>query len=195
MGKILEIKKQAKLDHIPIMQDEGIEFICDYIKQHQVKKILEIGTAVGYSAIMFANTDNDILVTTIEKDSNLYRKALENIKYVGLEKRIKVINEDALLSNLNDKYDLIFIDAAKGQYTKFFEKYKVNLKDDGVIISDNLSFHGMVLNPTLTHNRNTKQLINKIKKYIHFLEGNEEFTTKFYQLGDGISVSKKKPKC
>lgn len=184
-----DIKKKAIEDNIPIMQDAGIEFICDYIKNNNVKTILEIGSAVGYSAMCFASLDTN--VTTIEKDKERYDKAVNNIKECKLNNKINIIYGDALDINIPDKYDLIFIDAAKSQYIKFFEKFKVNLNDNGVIISDNLSFHGIVDDISLTHNRNTRQLVGKIKKYISFLENNEEFTTMFYKIGDGISVSKK----
>lgn len=190
MGKILDIKNKALENNVPIMQDEGINFICDYIKNNNVHKVLEIGSAVGYSAINFASVDDSVEVTTIERDINRYNEAVKNINDVGLNERITIINGDALETNIDGKYDLIFIDAAKSQYIKFFNKYKENLNSDGVIISDNLSFHGIVDDISLTHNRNTRQLVGKIKKYIVFLENNDEFDTTFYKLGDGVSVSK-----
>lgn len=192
MGEILKIKEYAHDNNVPIMLDEGMEFMCNYIKENNIKRILEIGSAIGYSAIKFASVDNDVYVTTIERDEKRYNEAVKNIKDNNLDDRITIINGDALVYEDNNKYDLIFIDAAKSQYIKFFEKYKKNLSDNGVIISDNLSFHGIVEDITLTHNRNTRQLVGKIKKYIKFLEENEEFDTTFYKLGDGVSVSKRK---
>ena len=99
---------------------------------------------------------------------------------------------DALTEEIEGKFDLIFIDAAKAQYIKFFEKYKENLSENGVIVSDNLSFHGMVEDLSLTHNYSTKKLVKKIRKYIDFLKTNEEFETEFFDKGDGISVSRKR---
>ncbi len=191
MVRILNIKNYAKENNIPIMQDEGIEFMCNYIKDNKIKKILEIGSAIGYSAIKFASINSNIFVTTIERDDERYNQAVKNISEVKLENQIKIIHGDALKVDIKEKYDLIFIDAAKSQYIKFFEKYKKNLCDNGVIISDNLSFHGMVENPSLTNNRNTRQLVGKIRKYIEFLKTNEEFDTIFYKVGDGVSVSKR----
>lgn len=188
---ISEIKEYAKENNVPIMQDEGIDFICNYIKDNNIKSVLEIGSAIGYSAIRFASIDTNIKVTTIERDKDRYDLAVLNINNLGLKERITIYNDDALTFDIKGKYDLIFIDAAKSQYIKFFEKYKNCLNDNGVIISDNLSFHGMVEHPELTHNRNTKQLVGKIKRYIDFLKNNEEFKTTFYKFGDGISVSKK----
>lgn len=194
MGEILEIKKYAKENHVPIMQEEGIAFLCDYIRTHSVKRVLEIGTAIGYSAIMFASTSPDVEVVTIERDETLFKEALVNIQKMKLEDRIQVVFEDALTANITGKFDLIFIDAAKSQYQKFFLKYQENLADGGVIVTDNLSFHGMVEHPELTQNRNTRQLIHKIQDYIEFLKNLEDYETTFYSLGDGVSVTKKKPK-
>lgn len=191
MVRILDIKEYAKENNIPIMQDEGIDFICDYINKHNIKNILEIGSAIGYSAIKFASLDNNIFVTTIERDDDRYNQAVKNINDMNLSNRITIYHDDALNIEIKDKFDMIFIDAAKSQYIKFFEKFKDNLKDSGVIISDNLSFHGFVEHPELTHNRNTRQLVGKIKKYITFLEDNKEFKTTFYEMGDGVSISEK----
>jgi len=187
-----EIEKKAIENKIPIIQKEGLEFLSNYIKDNNVKTILEIGSAVGYSAIKMALINNDIKITTVERDIDRYNEAVSNINLVGLNNQIKIYNVDALEYVDNNKYDLIFIDAAKAQYINFFEKYKSNLNGNGVIISDNLKFHGFVDNPELTNNRNTKQLARKIKNYIDFLKENEEFETTFYELGDGVSVSRKK---
>lgn len=192
MASILNLKETALKNNIPIMQDDGIEFILEYIKNNNIKNILEIGSAVGYSAINFASVNNEVKVLTIEKDVLRYNEAIKNIEIFNLEKQINIVNADALDYEINQKFDLIFIDAAKSQYIKFFEKYKNNLSNNGVIITDNLSFHGMVEDESVITNRNTKQLVRKIKKYINFLEENEEFETTFYEIGDKISVSKKR---
>ena len=192
MGKILEIKEYAKEHNVPIMQDAGIDFLCNYIKENNIKRILEIGSAIGYSAIRFASISSDIMVTTIERDEERYKEAVKNIEDNNLAERITIILGDALETSIDGEYDLIFIDAAKSQYINFFNKYKSNLSNTGVIFSDNLSFHGMVEDISLTNNRNTRQLVGKIRKYIEFLKTNTEFDTTFYQIGDGISISKRK---
>ena len=172
MNDLDDIKLYAAKNSIPIMRDGGIEFICNYIKEHNIKRILEIGTAIGFSAIEFARVAPDVHVTTIELDIDRHIKALQNIHDNGLDSQIKAINADALQVELDDTFDLIFIDAAKGQYINFFEKYKKNLAPAGVFISDNLSFHGMVEDLTLTHNYSTIKLVKKIRKYIKFLKEN-----------------------
>ena len=190
--RIKEIEKYAEENNIPIMQKDGIEFLTKYIKENNIKNILEIGSAIGYSSIMMALVDNDIKVTTIERDEERYNIALKNIDEFNLNDRINIILGDALDTNIEGTYDLIFIDAAKSQYIKFFEKYELNLKQGGVIVTDNLSFHGLVEDESKTTNRNTKQLVRKIRKYIEYLKENKNYKTVFYKLGDGIAISIKK---
>ncbi len=186
------IKNFAMKNEVPIMQDEGSDFICDYIKSNGVKSVLEIGTAIGYSSVRFAKLSPDIRVTTIEIDQERYNAAVKNVEQNGLSQRVTLILGDALSEEIIGEFDLIFIDAAKAQYQKFFEKYKHNLSASGVIITDNLSFHGMVEDLSLTNNYSTKKLVKKIRKYIDFLKSNEEFETEFLKKGDGISISKRR---
>ena len=190
--RIENLEEFATMHNVPIMQKDGIEFLTNYIKENNIKKILEIGSAIGYSAIKMALVSDDISVTTIERDKSMFDIALENISKFNLTDRINIINSDALDIDISDKYDLVFIDAAKSQYIKFFEKFDKNLKSGGIIISDNLSFHGLVEDDSKTNNRNTKQLVKKIRKYIDYLKNNTSYNTTFYNLGDGVSVSIKK---
>ncbi len=190
--RIEDLEEYASKNRIPIMQKDGINFLVDYIKNNNIKNILEIGTAIGYSAIKMALVRDDIKVTTIERDKDRYDLAIKNIREFNLENRITVILEDALDVDITGVYDLVFIDAAKSQYIKFFEKFDKNLCKGGVVVSDNLSFHGMVEDDSKINNRNTRQLVQKIRKYIDYLKNNERYETIFYKLGDGVSVSIKK---
>ena len=144
INDIREIKKYAVDNNIPIMEDEGIEFLTNFVIKKQIKNILEIGTAIGYSAIMMALTSDDVHVTTIERDEVRYMEALKNIKKLNLEDRITLIFNDALTVKLEDEYDLIFIDAAKGKNKDFFLAFEKNLGPNGYIITDNMYFHGYV---------------------------------------------------
>ena len=190
---IKEMERYAEANNVPIIEDDSIKFINKYIELNNVKSILEIGTAIGYSAMLMASTSEDVEVTTIERDDKKYREAVKNINRAGLDKRIEIVFNDALDVNLaGHSYDLIFIDAAKGQYIKFFEKFEHYLNPGGVIISDNLKFHGLVKEKDRNESRNVRQLVGKIEKYIEFLKGNDKYITKFYDIGDGLSVSFKK---
>lgn len=188
---ISEIEEYARDNNVPIMMKDGIIYLCDYIKNNNVKTILEIGSAIGYSSIMMASVDNDIKVTTIEKDANRYNIAVANINKFNLSSRITILNEDALESNITGYYDLIFIDASKGNNINFFNKYKDNLAKNGSIVTDNLSFHGLVEDETLIKTKNQKGIVKKIKLYIDFLSNNKDFTTIYVPVGDKISISKK----
>lgn len=193
MVHLLDIEKYAKDNNVPIMLPDGIEFLLNYIKENNVKSILEIGTAIGYSAIRMALISNDIKVTTIERDIDRYNEAIKNISDFSLENQINVIYADAFDVDLTEKFDLIFIDAAKSQYIKFFEKFKHNLNETGTIISDNLEFHGLVENKeNVSLSRNVRGLVRKINEYVTFLKDNREFKTDFYSIGDGIGVSVRK---
>ncbi len=187
---ILEMEQYAKDYNVPIIEKDSIKFIRKYIELNHVKNILELGTAIGYSGILMVTAGEGINLTTIERDEKKYMEAIKNIKKCNLEKQIEVVFQDALDVNLvGREYDLIFIDAAKGQYIKFFEKFSHYLSPNGVIISDNINFHGLVGNKTDDMSKNLKSLVSKIEDYIEFLRTNKEFTTKFYDIGDGLSVS------
>lgn len=191
--EIESIKSYALENNVPIMQDSGINYLTNYIKKNKIKKILEIGTAIGYSAIMMCLVDSDVEVTTIERDEKRYLEAIKNIKKFKLEDRINLIYNDALEVKINDTYDLIFIDAAKAQNTKFFEKFERNLKSGGSIITDNMYFHGLVFkDEEEIGSRNLRQLVRKVKNYTLFLERNNKYDTEFLNIGDGLAISIKK---
>lgn len=189
--QILEMENYASEHNVPIIEKKSIAFIMKYIRDNNVKDVLEIGSAIGYSAILMASSNQETTVTTIERDETRYMECLKNVKKCGMDKKINVVYQDALELNLSEdlRYDLIFIDAAKGQYTRFFEKYKNFLNPNGAIITDNIKFHGYVGESNKLDKGNLKSLVEKIEKYIEFLKTNTEFDTEFYDIGDGLSVS------
>lgn len=194
-AQIKEIREYAIDNKIPIMQSEGIDFLTTFIIKHQIKNVLEIGTAIGYSAIMMSLCSPNLKVTTIERDEERYLEAVRNIKKLNLENRVTLIFNDALKTKIEDKYDLIFIDAAKAQNIKFFELFERNLNDGGFIITDNMYFHGLVhRNEKEIKSRNVRGIVRKIKDYITFLKNNDNYNTTIYDIGDGIAVSEKKTK-
>ena len=189
ISSINEIKEKAISEKIPIMQDAGIKFLTNFIIKNSIESVLEIGTAIGYSAIMMAISNPNLKITTVERDETRYLEALNNIKRLNLEDRVTLIFKDALDLRLEDKFDLVFLDAAKAQNINFFNNFSRNVKSHGYIITDNMSFHGFVDQEEEITNRNLRGLVNKIKEYKEFLDKNELFTTEIYNIGDGIAVS------
>ena len=187
------MEKYAKEENIPIIQKEGLDFLKNFIDKREIKNILEIGTAIGYSAIQMALVNKDVRITTIEKDEVRYMEALKNIKLFNLEDRITLIYNDALSLEFNEKFDLIFIDAAKRKNKDYFEHFIKNLDDNGYVITDNMSFHGYVeQDPETIESKNIREIVIKIKEYIYFLENNMEYKTTIYPYGDGIAVTEKR---
>lgn len=191
MSNIESIKAYALENQVPIIKDAGLAFLLEQIKQFNVSSILEIGTAIGYSAIMMAQMGSNVV--TIERDPKMYEEAQKNINSLNLTDKIKVIYADALMAFdqvKDNQFDLLFIDAAKAQYQKFFDIYTPLVKKGGIVVCDNLEFHGLVANPDLSNcSRSLRALVRKLRNFRESLANNEAFQTKFYSIGDGMSVS------
>lgn len=183
-----KLKEKALENKVPILCDDGLRFLKELIKDNKPKSLLEIGTAIGYSAIAVSLSAPNLEITTIERDELLYQEAIKNIEKFNLSNKIHVINQDALELELTAKFDMIFIDAAKAQYIKFFEKYKSLLNTDGIIVTDNLNFHNLDF---LTASKNVKRLITKLNEFKEYVINVEGFETVIYDVGDGMSVSRK----
>lgn len=192
----LELKEYAKINNVPIIFDEGLAFLESIIALHQPKKILEIGTAIAYSAIRM-NKVCDSEIYTIERNENMYNKALENVNKVNKNDKIHIIFKDALeaFENVKDiEFDMIFIDAAKAQYLKFFDLYTPLLKSKGVVVCDNMLFHGLVENTAdySSQSRSVRGLIRKLSNFHKVLLENKDYKTSIFDIGDGMSISVKK---
>lgn len=185
---ITDIKAEAVKLGIPIIEDGGLAYLLKLIEEHHVKNILEIGTAIGYSALQMAAFD--VSIDTIERDEDMITHAK---RYIAAHKnghKINLIEADALTYKGSLKtYDLIFIDAAKSQYMTLFNHYKQYVSPDGMIVCDNLFFHHLDIDKV--KNKHTKALLKKIKKFREFLADNKTFDTAFITVGDGLSVSKR----
>lgn len=192
MTLLEEMEQYALEKDVPIMQQEGITFMCSFIQEHHIKRVLEIGSAIGYSAIRMALLDEDIHITTIERDEERYEKAKEYIARSAQKDQITLLYGDALETDIQGSFDMIFIDAAKAQYIRFFERYEPLLIPGGYIITDNLKFHGFVEHPETATSRNLRQLVGKISRFINYLKSREDYDTTFLEQGDGIGISKKK---
>ncbi len=193
MQKLLEeIEQYAKLNKVPVMQADSMEYLCTFIKEHNLKNILELGSAIGYSASKMALVDKDIHVTSIERDYDRYNVAKENINKLGLEDQITLIHDDINNYHSNNLYDLIFIDASKGHNITFFNRFKDNLQAGGYIITDNMSFHGLVEDESLALTKNQRKIASKIRNYITFLDNNKEYSTIYVNVGDKLAISSRK---
>lgn len=190
----MEMRQYAEEHKVPIIQDEGLLYLMQIIRLSQSVDILEIGTAIGYSAIQMARINPNIHVDTIEREEEMVLLATQNVEKSKLCHRIRVFQADALtidLSLLMPSYDLVFIDAAKAQYIKFFERFDPLVKPQGLIVSDNLLFHGLVTTTEKIESKNLRTLISKIRKYNEWLAKNKCYHTTFLSIGDGMAVSEK----
>ena len=200
---IKEMYQYAKDNDVPIISDEGLVYLLQLIRLTNAKRILEVGTAIGYSAIQMATLNKDIHIDTIEKDIESYNIAISNINKAKLNDNIHVILKDGLTVTKNDlmgvasyEYDLIFIDAAKAQYKNFFNLFTPFLKKGGIVVCDNLLFHGLVglsleEKETKVTTKNLKGLVRKIEEFNDWLSKQKGYKTDFLRIGDGMSVSTK----
>lgn len=188
-SQLVFLRKQANQDNIPIITEEGIRFLSQIVRMSKVQTILEIGTAIGYTSIALAK-QHDVQITTIERDLDMIVAATKNIKDSGYEHRIKLIQDDALLVNPDSigPFDLIFIDAAKAQSTNFFLKYKHRLNQGGIIVADNLLFHGRMMDNDGV-SAQLRAMLRKIDEFNHFIFEQNDFDTSIYPVGDGMSIS------
>lgn len=179
---------------VPIMDKISVEMVKQLIRISKGKNILELGTAIGYSAMHFASVDESVTVTTIERNEEMYNQAAKNIKDYNYASQIRLIFSDAIEAKklVEDReYDILFIDAAKAQSMKFFEMYSPLVKKGGLIITDNILYHGFVGNIEIVRSRNVKQMVRKIEKFNAWLKDLEGYKTNFIDIGDGMSISVK----
>jgi predicted O-methyltransferase YrrM len=189
---IEELRAYAEENDVPIVDRMTLEMIKQIIRIHKPTKILEIGTAIGYSSMQFAAIDPQIQVTTIERNEQMQAQASSNFERFNFQQQIQMIKGDALEqfdTVKNQTFDMIFIDAAKAQSKKFFELYTPLLKQDGVVITDNVLYHDFVADIDVVRNRNVKQMVKKIQKYNEWLIQNDSFTTNFLNIDDGLAIS------
>ena len=192
----LEMKQYAEEFDVPIIQDQGLELMLQLLRIKQPKAILEIGTAIGYSSLMMARHLPHAQIVSIERDTKRYQEAVAYHERSSIQDQVTLIEADALeIANEElpiQKYDVIFIDAAKAQYQKFFEKYVPFVKKNGIIIVDNLDFHGMIFDIDHIKNRNTRQLVKKIKRFKDWIFQHDAYDVEYYAVGDGICVIRRK---
>ena len=178
------IEEYSEKENVPIMKKDSIDYLLEFIRKNNIKDVLEIGSAIGYSALKISTTGAN--VTTIERDEERYKIAVENINKSNYKNKINIILSDALDVNISEKYDLIFIDAAKGKNKEFIDKFKKNLKTNGFIIIDNMDFHGLVGKSSEIKKRRLRSLVRKIESFIEYMEDQTEFKVSKINVGDGL---------
>lgn len=186
-----KIKQKALQEHIPIIMDDTLEVIAKILKEKQPENILEIGTAVGYSAICFsAYLDEGGTIDTIERDMQRATEAKENIQKAEVEDKIHIYEGDAveILPTLNKKYDVVFIDAAKGKYPFFLKEAMRIINKNGIIIADNILYKGYVMSDYNKHKQRTA--VRNLREYIAEITENPNLETQILEVGDGLAISK-----
>ena len=189
-----EIQINALQRHIPIIMDDTLEAIYKTIGKNKLNNILEIGTAVGYSAICFTKIlSENGKIDTIERDEEKIKEAKENLKNMNLEEVIHIYEGDAveILPTLNKKYDMVFIDAAKGKYPVFLKEALRLLKKDGIIFADNILYKGYVMSDYNKHKQRTA--VRNLREYIKETTENPNLETQILEVGDGLAITKIKP--
>jgi predicted O-methyltransferase YrrM len=191
VSSLKQLEADARQDDIPVMKDGGIAFLKELLVSHaEIQKILEVGTAVGCSSMEMASVRDDIVIDTLELDPERALQARQNIEACGYSDRIFVHQGDAAEYITMACYDLIFIDAAKSQYHRYTEHFLENSHVGTLFVYDNLAFHGIVDDPSLSHNRSTLQMTRKIKSFRDQLLNDGRFKTVFHEeIGDGIAVA------
>lgn len=186
----------AKEHHIPIMELVAIESLLQFLRMQQPKSILEIGSAIGYSAIRMAFTLPESIITTIEKDEGRFQIASSYLDQAELTSRIQLLHGDALDIDINSfsqsHYDALFIDAAKGQYQRFFDKYSPLVPSGGVIYCDNMLMHGFTEIDIKEVPRRKRTMVRNLQHFTKWLMNHEEYETTFLPIGDGITISIKR---
>ena len=186
-----KIKKKALEDKVPIIMDDTLEAVAKILTEIKPNKILEIGTAVGYSAICFSEyLQENGKIDTIERDTERVKEARENIKKAEVEDKINKYEGDAveILPTLNDEYDVVFIDAAKGKYPFFLNQALRMIRQGGVIIADNVLYKGYVMSDYNKHKQRTA--VRNLREYIAQITNNAKLETKILEVGDGLAISK-----
>lgn len=189
---IAEIKEKALADRVPIMEDEGLEYMVQYLKNHHIGSLLEIGTAVGYSSIVFASSNPEMKILTLEINEERYQIAQENIKRANLTDRITSVLTDARLYDTDEMFDALFLDGPKAHNKELLNHYLKNLKDDGVILVDDVYFHGYVDHPELLQTRRLKPLVRKLTAFRNDMLNSEEFDSEYLEIGDGLLIAKRR---
>ena len=193
-GLLRELEIYADENMVPIVHKEVAQMLKVLLKVQRPKRILEVGCAIGYSSILFASSlDGDVEIITVERNEKMIEQAKQNIKRAGLESKITILEGDAeeILKNIEGEFDMIFLDAAKGQYKLFYDMIIDNLREDGLLISDNILYKGMVAHDDFVVRRK-RTIVNRMRSYLDYICECDYLDTSLIPIGDGVALSYKK---
>lgn len=189
-GNLKIMEKYAEENHVPIVEPEVAQFLKVQLKMNKPKNILELGTAIGYSALIMAESTKDSQITSIERRADMIELAEKNIEKTKYKDRIKILEGNAkdILPTLTEEYDFIFLDAAKGQYMEFFNQCTRILEPGGIIVSDNVLFKGMVATDELVIRRK-KTIVKRLRQFLEHINKIEGYTSCVIPIGDGVAIT------
>lgn len=184
------VKERALENHIPIIMDDTLEKIKEILEAEKPKRILEIGTAVGYSASCFVRYAENAIVDTIELDEERAKEAIENVKKIGVNENINIMigNAVEILPTLSGEYDIVFIDAAKSKYSIFLEEGIRLIRNGGLILADNVLYKGYVMSDYNKHKQRTA--VRHLREYIKEVTENPNLETEILEIGDGLAITR-----
>ncbi len=189
-----DLKQYAKINHIPIIKDDGCDFLIDFLKNKKPKNILEIGTAVGYSGVKMLNCVKDATLTTIEIDEHMAKIAKQTFEKTNLTNRVNLIQGDArqvIYSLKENSFDFIFLDGPKGQYINYYQQLKILLKSGGYIFVDNIYFHNLVNGPEFVKHK-LRTIVVNLRKFIQLIQNDSQVNAQIYEMGDGLALIEKR---
>lgn len=186
------IRKEALQQSVPIMDEDSLLFIAEFIGNYQIKKLLEIGTAVGYSAITMCSRNPDLQLLSLEKDRERYLKARDNVEKAGLSASIRLLNCDARKFESSEKFDLIILDGSKAHNSELLSRYERNLVNGGYFIIDDVHFHGFIEKPETVRSRRLRRLVRKFTEFQKEIGNNVNYECSRLKIGDGLLIAQKK---
>lgn len=189
---IWEIKQKALDDRVPIMEDEGMDYLCRFLQENNVHTLLEVGTAVGYSSIMMVHSNPELRILTLEQDEERYTEAVYNIKRCHMEDRINAVCTNAREYDTDEMFDVIFLDGPKAHNQQLFERFEKNLNPGGYFIIDDVWFHGFIDNPELMRSKRLKKLVSKLKRFTDNMMNNSNYECTYLRIGDGVLIARRR---
>lgn len=191
--ELLEFARECREVHIPVVRESTAKLLCEYIQKLQPKKILEIGTAVGYSGTLMLLSSQNSKLTTIDSNVNMSNRACETFSKYGVSERVKIVTQDALeyLKNCNEVFDFVFLDGPKGQYIKYYPYLEKVTKSSSIIFCDDVLYYGMILDESkVIHKKIT--IVRNLKEFLNLAQTDPIYNSKLLEIDDGVLILERK---